>query len=89
MGESFYCKCGNRGPDGDECPHCHFMFAFANPPKSITLIFYILGGVFLGFAVGGILIAIMPSLLAVYLAMPCPIIGGYLGNKKYNRRDRS
>ena len=85
MNESFYCKCGNRGPDGGTCQYRHSDFAFQQPPKSMSLIIHIVIGAVLGLIVGSLIIAVSPK-LGGYLAIPCLIIGAYLGNKKYNRR---
>ena len=55
MDELFYCNCGNKGPDGAECPNCHSYFGFESH-KSISSglanLSSILIGVFLGFSVG-------------------------------------
>ena len=88
MDELFYCSCGNRGPDGAECPHCHSYFAFQSH-KSISSglanLSSVLIGVFLGFVVGVFLVLLIPNDIPVQgiFGIPCPIIGVLLGNKVY------
>ena len=88
MDELFYCNCGNRGPDGAECPHCHSYFAFESH-KSISSglanLSSILIGVFLGFVVGVFLVLLIPNDIPVgwIFGIASPIIGGVLGNKTY------
>ena len=98
MDELFYCNCGNKGPDGAECPDCHSYFALQSH-KSISSglahLSSILFGVFLGFVAGSLIIYLVrvipndiphPNLVRVSLqifALPWTIIGGVLGNKAY------
>jgi len=90
MDELFYCNCGNKGPDGAECPHCHSYFAFQSH-KSISSglanLSSVLIGVFLGFVVGVLLFLMLQFYISIpgisIIALACPIIGGVLGNKAY------
>ena len=87
MDELFYCNCGNKGPDGAECPDCHSYFALQSH-KSISSglanLSSILIGVFLGFVVGVLIFLLVGSGYgAGIFGIASPIIGGVLGNKTY------
>ena len=87
MDELFYCNCGNKGPDGAECPRCHSYFAFESH-KSISSglanLSSILIGVFLGIVVGVLIFLLVGSGYGVgILSLASPFIGGVLGNKAY------
>jgi len=82
--ELSYCKCGNRGPYGDVCPHCRGDFAFQRPRKSLHLIGYILAGVFAGLILGVAAVAVLgPS--GGFLGWLLGAAGGYLGSRLYNK----
>ena len=92
--ELFYCNCGNKGPDGAECPHCHSYFAFESH-KSISSglanLSSILIGVFLGIVVGVFIYLLLGSLLpyvAGIFVLASPFIGGFLGNRAYKSAAR-
>ena len=96
--ELFYCNCGNKGPDGAECPHCHSHFALEShrsTSSGLAHLSTILIGVFLGIVVGVSVftvatpIILTPGISTIgTIAFACPIIGGVLGNKIYKSRER-
>ena len=99
MNELFYCNCGNRGPDGGECPDCLSRFAFASYKSTGSGIFHLLTILisgFLGLVVGGLLIVMATMAIPIsgisgiigIIALACPFVGGILGNKYYKSLER-
>ena len=99
MDELFYCNCGNKGPDGAECPHCHSHFAlesYRSASSGIAHLSTILIGVFLGIVVFGLVLVMAQLIINIpvispvisTIALACPIIGGVLGNKIYKSMER-
>ena len=99
MDELFYCNCGNRGPDGGECPDCHSRFALASYKSTGSGIFHLLTILisgFLGLIVGGLLIVMATMAIPIsgisgiigIIALACPFVGGMLGNKYYKSLER-
>ena len=98
MDELFYCKCGNKGPDGAECLECHSHFAlesYKSVGSGIFHLFTVLIGGFLGLILGvfllvSVLYISIPGIRTVIgtVAFACPIIGLVLGNKYHKRVER-
>ena len=99
MDELFYCNCGNKGPDGAECPECHSHFAlesYKSVGSGIFHLFTVLIGGFLGLILGFLLLYMATIVIDIRgitsilgtIALACPIIGLVLGHKYHKRVER-